>query len=182
MLRKISTIVGLFTKSKAPIEKRPKTSMELFFNANFRPFSKCLSKLVHLGYDVDWNEETDAEVTCLETFFAHVSSADITNFNVEESSENAVDFFSGGQKEDKKQRAMDSFERLEGAQVSGFDLSSMPCSVSCLSWNSQGNLFAASTAQTEHEDWCLHKVSFSSLLIVLLNNCWVDLGFCFSLK
>ena len=105
------------------------------------------------GYDVDWNEETDAEITCPETFYAHASASDVTNFNVEESSENSSDFFSGGQKDNKQGRAIYSSDQYEESQAT------KSASISCLSWNSQGNLFAASTAQTVHEDWCLHKVS-----------------------
>lgn len=102
------------------------------------------------GYDVDWNEETDAEVTCVETFYALASAPDVTNFNVEESSENSTDFFSG-QKDSKGRRAIDSFDHHEGSQ------STTSASISWLSWNTQGTLFAAATAHAVHEDWCLHK-------------------------
>ena len=108
----------------------------------------CLStSLFFPGYDVDWSEDQDLEIKCVNTFFASESLVNTFLNNVVSNDVTGDDAtseqYQSGRDESDESRAL----ALGNAVVSS------------VSWNCQGSLFAASLANTQHEHWCIHKVS-----------------------
>ncbi|XP_075262029.1 cytoplasmic dynein 2 intermediate chain 2-like isoform X2 [Convolutriloba macropyga] len=97
------------------------------------------------GYDVDWSEDQDLEIKCVNTFFASESLVNTFLNNVVSNDVTGDDAtseqYQSGRDESDESRAL----ALGNAVVSS------------VSWNCQGSLFAASLANTQHEHWCIHK-------------------------